>query len=126
MQETARIILPLPPAILSPNNPPGSRGGRFARAAASKKYKRLAMEATIELGLEHPWQECTCKATFYHKTHRRRDDVNHSAMLKAAYDGCVIGGLVVDDDSDHWKTETPEFFIDTKNPRVELLFTRVR
>lgn len=126
MQETARIILPLPPAILSPNKPPGSRGGRFARAAASKKYKRLAMEATIELGIEHPWQECTCKATFYHKTERRRDCVNHLQMLKSAADGCVLGGLVVDDDWKHWSDKTPEFFIDTKNPRVELLFTRVR
>ena len=126
MQETARIILPLPPAILSPNSPPGSRGGRFARAAASKKYKRLAMEATLELGIEHPWQGCTCKATFYHKTHRRRDDINSMAQLKALFDGVVLGGLVFDDDSEHWKTETPEFFIDTKNPRVELLFTRVR
>jgi hypothetical protein len=54
--ETATIILPLPPRVLSPNCPAGTRGGRFARAAAAKKYKRLASEATRELRIESgPW-----------------------------------------------------------------------
>lgn len=125
MQETAVIILPLPPSILSPNNPPGTRGGRFARASASKRYRQLAVHATVGLCMGSPWDKCTVKAFFFHKTHRRRDDVNHLAMLKPAYDGCVEGGLVVDDSSDHLKTETPEFAVDKKNPRVELRFTRI-
>lgn len=126
MNETATIILPLPPRILSPNCPPGTRGGRFARASASKKYKQLATQATVELGLSRPWEKCTVKAYFFHKIERRRDDVNSLSMLKAAYDGCVIGGLVVDDDAEHLTTLPCEFHRDTKNPRVELVFTRVK
>ena len=126
MTETATVLLPLPPRILSPNCPPGTRGGRFARAAASKKYKQRAIDATEELDVSPPWEQCTVKAFFYHKIERRRDDVNHLAMLKAAYDGCVIGGLVVDDDSEHLTTLPCEFHKDTKNPRVELLFTRIK
>jgi len=125
MNETATIVLPLPPRCLSPNCPPGSRGGRFARAAAARKYKQRAIEATIDLDIAPPWTCCTVKAFFYHKTDRRRDDVNHLSMLKAAYDGCVLGGLVEDDDSRHLTSLPCEFHKDTKNPRVELLFTRI-
>jgi hypothetical protein len=126
VNETATIILPLPPRVLSPNCPPGTRGGRFARVSASKRYRQLAVDATVALGLGSPWQKCTVKAFFYHKTERRRDDVNHLAMLKAAYDGCVEGGLVLDDDSRHLTTLPCEFRMDKKNPRVELLFTRIK
>lgn len=125
MTETATIVLPLPPAILSPNCPPGSRGGRFARAAASKRYRQLARDATASLELASTWRKCTVKAFFFHKTARRRDDVNHLAMLKPAYDGCVEGGLVLDDDSEHLTSLPAEFHIDRKSPRVELVFTRI-
>ncbi|WP_309382026.1 hypothetical protein [Cerasicoccus frondis] len=121
--ETATIVLPLPPACLSPNNPPGSRGGRMKKAAAVKKYRRQAKEATAALEIEGGWELATVKATFYHKQKRRRDDVNHLAMLKPAYDGIVDAGLLVDDDSDHLKTLPPIFEIDRRCPRVELLVT---
>ena len=55
---------------------------------------------------------------------RRRDDVNHLAMLKAAYDGCVEAGLLPDDDREHLRTTGCQFLIDKKSPRVELTFTR--
>ena len=125
MIETATIVLPLPPAILSPNCPPGSRGGRFARAAASKRYRKLARDAAEALDLSSTWRKCTVKAFFFHKTERRRDDVNHLAMLKPAYDGCVEAGLVVDDDSEHLTSLPAVFAIDRKSPRVELVFTRI-
>lgn len=124
--ERATIILPLPPAVLSPNRPGGSRGGRFARAAASKRYRRLAREATEALGIRTgPWERATVAATFFHKTIRRRDDVNHLAMLKPAYDGVVEAGLLADDDADHLTTLPASFGIDKHAPRVELAFTRM-
>jgi len=125
MLETVTIILPLPPAILSPNRPPASRGGRFARAAAAKQYKLLAKEATQAEGIESgPWQRATVQATFCHRVGRRRDDVNHLAMLKPAYDGVVEAGLLVDDDSEHLTTLPAKFAIDRTYPRIELLFER--
>lgn len=124
--ETVTIILPLPPAVLSPNNPPGSRGGRFAIYSASKKQRKLAKEATLEQRIESaPWQKATVQATFVHKQKRRRDDVNHSAMLKSAYDGVVDAGLLVDDDSEHLTTLPPLFRIDKVVSRVEMQFERL-
>ena len=123
--ETVTIVLPLPPSILSPNRPTGSRGGRFARAAASKRYRRLAKEATLAERIESgPWTRATVQATFVHKQKRRRDDVNHLGMLKSAYDGIVEAGLLVDDDSEHLTT-LPAVFRVEKASRVELKFERV-
>ena len=125
MKESAIIVLPLPARVLSPNCPVASMRGRYAKAAAAKRYRKLAREETEQLGIEKPWNTCAVTAFFYHKTKRKRDDVNHLAMLKPAYDGCVEGGLIVDDSSEHLKTQTPEFHIDKKNPRVELVFKRL-
>lgn len=124
MKESVVIVLPLPARILSPNCPAGTRGGRFARAAAAKRYKRLALLATEEAANGMTWERATIMARFYHKTKRRRDDVNHLAMLKSAYDGVVMAGLLPDDDREHLRTIGAEFYIDKKNPRVELVFTR--
>lgn len=124
MKESVVIVLPLPARILSPNCPAGTRGGRFARAAAAKRYKRLALLATEEAANGMTWERATILARFYHKTKRRRDDVNHLAMLKSAYDGVVMAGLLPDDDREHLRTIGAEFYIDKKNPRVELVFTR--
>lgn len=123
--ETVTIVLPLPPAVLSPNRPPGSFGGRMARAAAAKKLHRLACEATRAQGIETgPWDRATVRATFCHKQKRRRDDVNFMGMLKAAYDGVVSAGLLVDDDSEHLTT-LPAAFVVGPESRVELTFERV-
>ena len=124
MNESVVIVLPLPARILSPNCPAGTRGGRFARAAAAKKYKRAAFFATLDAARDMHFDKANVLAKFYHKTKRRRDDVNHLAMLKSAYDGVVDAGLLPDDDREHLRTVGAEFFVDTKNPRVELIFTR--
>jgi len=96
------------------------------RAAATKKYKKLAREATEQQRIESgPWDKATVSAVFFHKQARRRDDVNHLGMLKAAYDGVVEAGLLVDDDSTHLTTLPAEFRIDKALSRVELTFERV-
>lgn len=123
--DTVTIILPLPPAILSPNKHVGSRGGRFAFAAATKKYRCVAKEAAEAQQAAFGWQRATVQLTFWHRQRRRRDDVNFAASMKAAYDGIVEAGLVVDDDSEHLTTRTTLFGIDKDHPRVEMVFTRV-
>ena len=124
--ESVTIILPLPPACLSPNRPTGSRGGRFKRAAASKRYRRLACEAALAQGIETgPWERATVRACFCHFQHRRRDDVNHLSMLKPAYDGLVDAGLLVDDDADHLTTMPASFAVNREFPRVELTVERI-
>jgi len=125
-KETVSIVLPLPPSILSPNAVCGSLGGRMKRASATKKFRRLAREAAEREDIKTcPWHKATIKAVFYHKQNRRRDDVNHLAMLKPAYDGLVDANLLYDDDSEHLTTLPAEFQIDKDVSRVELTITRV-
>lgn len=123
MTETCTIILELPNPALSPN---GQHGHWMKRAMITKRYRRLACEATqaeqIETG---PWEKVVVTATFYHKDNRRRDGVNFNAMLKAAQDGIVDSGLVYDDDATCWSTMPPIFKIDTKFPRVEITIERI-
>ena len=95
------------------------------RAAASKKYKRLAKEAAQAEHIDDaPWERANVSAVFWHEQKRRRDDVNHLAMLKPAYDGVVEAGVLVDDDSEHLTSQPPRFFVG-KPGRVELTFERV-
>ena len=95
------------------------------RASASKKYRRLAREAAHAEHIEDaPWGKATVSPVFYHEQKRRRDDVNHAAMLKPAYDGVVEAGMIVDDDSEHL-TSLPVTFRIGKPGRVELTFERI-
>ena len=124
--ETCTVILPLPPACLSPNMQAGSMGGRMRKAVASKRYRALACKTAREIGIETgPWAKATVQATFYHVQKRRRDDVNHLAMLKPAYDGIVDSGLLADDDSTHLTTLPAVFKVDKLTSRVELRFERI-
>ncbi len=123
--ESITIVLPLPAAVLSPNCTIGSFGGRMMKAAASKRYRRLACEAVEAEDVETaPWGLCGVKAAFYHKTGRTRDQDNAMGALKAAYDGVVDAGLVKNDDYAHMKRESPVFAIDKEYPRVILTITR--
>lgn len=123
--ESVLIVLPLPPRSLSPNVKAGSLGGRMAHARAAKTYRSIGKDAAQAQGVESgPWGRATAAVTFFHHDKRRRDDVNHLAMLKPAYDGLVDAGLLEDDDSEHLTTLGCTFKIDKKAPRVEILVTR--
>lgn len=125
MSESVLIVLPLPPRELSPNKPPGSRGGRMRKARLVASYRRKAREAAEAEGVESgPWARATVAAAFFHAQRRRRDDVNHLAMLKPAYDGLVDAGLLEDDDAEHLTTLPARFEVDKHHPRVELRIER--
>jgi len=126
LQETVTIILPLPNKVLSPNYTCGSIGGRFAKASATKRYRRLAKEAAEAEGIDTaPWQKVRVSVTFFHKVNRKRDEDNAIGSLKAAYDGIIDSGLVPDDDSRHMRREIPAFSIDKEFPRVMIIIERV-
>ncbi len=125
MNETIKITLPLPAKVLSPNCPVGSIGGMYAKAAAVKRYRRLAREAVEAEGIESgPWGHATVGATFHYKIKRRRDQDNAMASLKAAYDGLVDAGLIIDDDFEHLERLAPRFLVDGTHPRVTLVIER--
>lgn len=95
------------------------------KASATKRYRRLAREAVEEERITTgPWKHATVEATFHHKQKRRRDQDNAMAMLKAAYDGIVDSGLLVDDDYEHLERRSPRFMIDKLYPRVTLIVER--
>lgn len=124
--EHITITLPLPGKRLSPNCPVGSIGGRMAKAAVARKYRRLAKEAVLEEEIETmPWNKVSVHTTFYHKVNRRRDTDNAIGSLKSAYDGIVDSGLVPDDDHKHMERTMPEFLIDKASPRLEMTIKRL-
>ena len=71
-----------------------------------------------------PWRLALAQVAFYWPDKRRRDEDNAIASLKAAYDGLVSSGLLVDDDSKHLKREMPRFEVDPVSPRVEITVIR--
>lgn len=126
MTESVLIVLPLPPSELSPNRMTGSRGGRMQKAGSTKRYRsHVAIMAKLQGVESGPWARATVRVTFFHKQKRRRDDVNHLAMLKPAYDGLVDAGLLEDDDAAHLTTLGATFEVDKSYPRVELRIERL-
>lgn len=124
--EEITIVLPLPNKVLQPNCTIGSFGGRMMKAAASKRYRRLAREAIEAEQLETiPWEKVKVSATFYHANKRKRDQDNAIGALKAAYDGITESKLVADDDYLHMNRGIPEFKLDKEFPRVILKITRL-
>ncbi len=127
MNEELTIILPLPKKVLSPNSTVASMGGRFARASATKKYRRVAKEAIEAEQIETiPWEKVLITSTFFFAQNRTRDSRNALGSLKSAYDGIVDSGLIIDDDHKHVQEGPPEFEIDKESPRVELVITRLK
>jgi Holliday junction resolvase RusA-like endonuclease len=124
-----RIILPLPDRRLSPNNKPGTRGGRMAMSAAAKKARKaakiVAMAAARESRHVLPWTRARATAVFYWRDARRRDILNADASLKAYFDGIVDAGVIVDDHSGVLSHGETEFRIDKEEPRVEILIEPV-
>ncbi len=124
--ESLRIVLPLPSGLLSPNHTVGSMGGRFAKAGAIKKYRRLTREAVEAEQIDTaPWNKVIITSTFYFAQNRHRDSRNALGSLKSAYDGIVDSGLIPDDDHKHVQEGSPVFEIDKKHPRVELTIERL-
>jgi Holliday junction resolvase RusA-like endonuclease len=119
------IVLPLPAKALQPNCTIATYGGRFKKASATKKYRRITCEAVQQEQVEDmPWGRVSVTAEFFHGCKRRRDQDNAMGSLKAAYDGIVDSGLVADDDYEHMERGVPTFSHDKLYPRVELTITK--
>ena len=127
MIERLTIILPLPHKLLSPNRPPFSRGGRIGKAVQTKKYRAQAKEAAEAAQIETgPWAKGRATLVFYWPDSRRRDLRNAESSMKAAYDGVVDAGILVDDDAEHLEHGKTRFAEPDKlNPRVEMTIERM-
>ena len=126
MIEKFLIVLPLPAKVLSPNCAVATPGGRFAKAAAVKRLRKLTREYVEQERIEStPWEKVLVKAVFFFGTERRRDDENALFSLKAMHDGIVDSGLVADDTPKHMTREIPDLFVDRDFPRVEITIERL-
>lgn len=124
--ESVTIVLPLPAKVLSPNCAVATTGGRFAKASATKRLRKITKEAIeAECIATAPWGKVLVEAMFFYVNNRRRDQDNAMGSLKAVYDGIVDAGLVEDDDQKHMKRAEPQFFVDRSCPRVMLDITRI-
>ncbi len=127
MNESFVIILPLPSKILHPNSTIATIGGRFAKASAIKKFKRLTQEAIESEQIDNiPWNYVSVFIRFFFRINRRRDTDNAIGSCKSIYDGIVLSGLVIDDTPKYMKRNEPEFLIDEKNPRLEITLERIK
>lgn len=108
------VILPLPPAALSPN-------GRCHWAKKSAAAKACRFRAAQEAG-DRPDRHaaCTVKIQWFAKRALFPDPDNALAMLKSSIDGVADSGFFGNDRN---LTYLPiEFAKDAKNPRVEMTF----
>ena len=117
---TVTIVLPLPHKGLSPN----ARLHHHQKATLTKKHRetayfetRAAMRAKRITG---GWQRAEASEVYYWPTAARRDVRNAEGSLKAAWDGIVDSGLILDDDVKHLTHLPSRFDVDKANPRVEI------
>lgn len=124
--ESVTIVLPLPAKVLSPNCAVATTGGRFAKASATKRLRKITKEAVeAECITTAPWGKVLVEVAFFHGTKRRRDRDNAMGSLKAVYDGIVDAGLVEDDDQEHMERAEPRLLVDRSCPRIMLDITRI-
>lgn len=126
-QESFKIALPVPVKVLSPNCTIGSRGGRFMKASAIKRHRKLAKEAVEDAEIESmPWERVEVDVLIFYHTKRTRDEDNAMGSLKSYYDGIVDSGLVADDNKVNMIRTMPELLFDNEAPRVEITLTRAK
>ena len=115
------VELPLPPRQVSPN----ARVYFRRQAEATKAYRRTACMLTIAAGgRNRRWTRARAQATFYWPNNLRRDIRNAEHSLKAAYDGMVDAGLIVDDRAEVLRHDETTFDVDTRRPRVVIRVTQ--
>jgi crossover junction endodeoxyribonuclease RusA len=92
---THELILPMtkPPLTLN-----GGTGNRYARAALIKTIRMVTKHRA--LGIPHMGR-ARITLEYVPRDTRRRDALNLAPTLKAAVDGIVDAGILVDDDDAH-------------------------
>lgn len=111
------ITLPCPAQPLWQNRP----CHWSKRAKATKAYRAAAMGlAMMELRGKAPprWDRAVAFLHFFWPDERRRDVRNAEAAMKAAYDGLVDAGIILDDNCWVLSHGQTRFAVDRANPRV--------
>lgn len=124
--ESVTIVLPLPAKVLSPNCAVATTGGRFAKAAATKRFRRMAKEAVeAERIATAPWGKVLVEVSFFYANNRHRDQDNAMFSLKPVYDGIIDSGLIPNDTPEYMERAMPRLLVDRNCPRIMLDITRI-
>ena len=109
------VTLSLPPPELRSN---WRSRSHWPKTRATKKHRREAHVLTLlALGGQKPmWKDATAAVSFFFADRGYRDKINLNMSLKAAIDGIVDAGLLLDD---RWLTMLPpQVLYDKAQPRV--------
>jgi len=109
------VTLSLPPPELRSN---WRSRSHWPKTRATKKHRREAHVLTLlALGGQKPmWKDATAAVSFFFADRGYRDKINLNMSLKAAIDGMVDAGLLLDD---RWLTMLPPHVgYDKARPRV--------
>jgi hypothetical protein len=71
------------------------------------------------------WIRACLSMDFFFKDRRRRDVYNAAQAMKAAIDGCVDAGIIIDDDWKHLSGGGLRGAVDKDNPGVVMVFDRL-
>lgn len=116
------IVLPSPHPKLHAHN----TGHWRSKAGPTKELRTLAKALAMQARPHRfkTWDKASVDYTFYLKTARRRDMANLIQSQKAAIDGVVDAGVIVDDDWKHLSIGRVSCEVDRVNPRVVLTFRK--
>ncbi len=125
------LRLPWPPPELSPNarvhwaeKQRATRDYRFECFASAANHRISETFARRPVRRRTPLSTpVTARVVFVVPDRRRRDLDNALASMKAAWDGLVDQGLLVDDDSKHLKLAAPEMRYEKGSRYVEVTLT---
>lgn len=121
------VTLPYPESDEMKNlNPHSQFKGGYGKAAATKSQLKMVRELCIPHMPIKPWRRCRLSYRFYKPSDRTLDHYNMTSRFKAAVDGVVQAGLIPDDKDHFLEGGAPLSDIDRDNPRVELVFERLR
>lgn len=116
------IVLPLPDAKLHAH----AKGHWRAKSGPTRNYRDLAGYLALEAsrGRRPRWNAAVLTMRFWWRDNRRRDSLNAAQSCKAAIDGFVDAGVIVDDCWQVLRIGELASGIDRKNPRVEITIER--
>jgi len=121
------LILSYPdPDTMQALNPHASGKHHWKKSKATKALRADVADLCRPHMPDEPWKRARLHYRFFKPTDRVFDEENMGARLKGAVDGVVDAGLIPDDRDKHLESFSKTTAIDRENPRIELVFQRLR
>ncbi len=106
--------------------PHASGNTHYLKSTATKAHRELACLISRAHMPSEPWTRCRLNLRYYKPSDRVLDHLNMAGRVKAIIDGVVDAGLIPDDNDQYLEAGPQLSDIDKDNPRIELVFERLR